>query len=543
MFELGARYLSYVHEKGKLRNNFSMTDEAKRLGFLSLPLWTVSNFSEKQLSVCPTYPAEVIVPRPTPLVDIARAAPFFRESRFPVATWRNTENGAILFRGSAPAGRRGSSASKDEQSLLQQICGCLEARGDVKLYSFTEKKLDINLKYVGNTQQQEAYYYSGVKFVDVDRLPTHKTLRSSFNKVFHLLEQNEGHSGYLSALENTGWIHKISDLLGLSSEVCALMSDEASSVLVAYESGWDITTQVVSLSQLMMDPYYRTMEGFQILVQKEWLAFGHPFATRHGCHSYSSDSSPVFLQWVDCVWQISQQCPSAFEFNPLFLETLVDHSYSGMFGTFLADSHCERQKMEETVSFWTFVEICNRKDQRFLNTIYDKNLYPGVLYVQFEVHCMKLWSSYYSRLKAGSIPPTYEGLGAEVESMMTHYQELRSKVLSLEAELLRTNSQDEVQSASSKNPKGFVESNQYDLGPVVLPGSVSKKVPQDVLAKHRSSKAIVIKNLSEYLKSRGIEPEISYHVELHGTTCSGYLVKLGGLFACVETFPCSHVCT
>jgi hypothetical protein len=146
MFELGARYLSYVHEKGKLRNNFSMTDEAKRLGFLSLPLWTVSNFSEKQLSVCPTYPAEVIVPRPTPLVDIARAAPFFRESRFPVATWRNTENGAILFRGSAPAGRRGSSASKDEQSLLQQICGCLEARGDVKLYSFTEKKLDINLK-------------------------------------------------------------------------------------------------------------------------------------------------------------------------------------------------------------------------------------------------------------------------------------------------------------------------------------------------------------------------------------------------------------
>ena len=56
--------------------------------------------------VSPTYPPEVIVPRPTPLVDLERVAPFYRDSRFPVVTWRNRENGALLFRGAAAAGRR-----------------------------------------------------------------------------------------------------------------------------------------------------------------------------------------------------------------------------------------------------------------------------------------------------------------------------------------------------------------------------------------------------------------------------------------------------
>lgn len=32
--------------------------------------------------------------------------------------------------------------------------------------------------------------------------------------------------------------------------------------------GWDRTSQLSSLAQLMLDPYYRSLEGFAILIEK-----------------------------------------------------------------------------------------------------------------------------------------------------------------------------------------------------------------------------------------------------------------------------------
>lgn len=97
---------------------------------------------------------------------------------------------------------------------------------------------------------------------------------------------------------------------------------DARPVLVHCSDGWDRTPQIVALAELLLDPYYRTMEGFRTLIEREWLAFGHKFADRCGHSTGSEDQNercPVFLQWLDCVHQLLGQYPCDFEFSQTYL--------------------------------------------------------------------------------------------------------------------------------------------------------------------------------------------------------------------------------
>lgn len=86
--------------------------------------------------------------------------------------------------------------------------------------------------------------------------------------------------------------------------------------------------------------------GFKILIQKEWLSFGHPFQWRSGhINDGKGDDqiSQVFIQFLDCVWQLLRLFPRHFEFNSRYLLILSDHVYSCRFGTFIFN--CEYDKV------------------------------------------------------------------------------------------------------------------------------------------------------------------------------------------------------
>lgn len=62
-----------------------------------------------------------------------------------------------------------------------------------------------------------------------------------------------------------------------------------------------------------MDHYYRTLRGLAVLIEKEWVSYGHKFAQRHGADKNigkekDEQRAPIFFQFLDCLYQLLQQC-------------------------------------------------------------------------------------------------------------------------------------------------------------------------------------------------------------------------------------------
>ena len=111
-------------------------------------------------------------------------------------------------------------------------------------------------------------------------------------------------------IDSSGWLQHIQTILSAAITVQDLLYHQGYSVLVHCSDGWDRTSQIVSLTEMLLDPYYRTMVGFHVLVEKDWLDFGHQFSTRcghNGLNTNDDQRSPIFVLFLDCVYQVGGQ--------------------------------------------------------------------------------------------------------------------------------------------------------------------------------------------------------------------------------------------
>uniref|UniRef100_A0A669QB51 Myotubularin related protein 12 n=2 Tax=Phasianus colchicus TaxID=9054 RepID=A0A669QB51_PHACC len=148
---------------------------------------------------------------------------------------------------------------------------------------------------------------------------------------------------WFSLLESTNWLEIIRRVLKKAIEVVECLERQHTNVLLIEETATDLCCVISSLVQVMMDSYSRTKLGFQSLIQKEWVIGGHGFLDRcNHLHKSDKEEAPVFLLLLNCVWQLVQQYPSAFEFTETYLTVLSDSLYVPIFSTFFFNSQHQK---------------------------------------------------------------------------------------------------------------------------------------------------------------------------------------------------------
>lgn len=137
-----------------------------------------------------------------------------------------------------------------------------------------------------------------------------------------------------------------------------------------------------------------------VLVEKEWVSFGHQFALRanivdpkkgtnneddseeldifKNVTQFLSETTkgrqdgPIFQQFLDCVYQLLYVFPNMFEFNERFLRRLLYHSYACQYGTFLFNTEKDllaQDTPHRARSVWDY--FFARRTQ-FVNSQYEK---------------------------------------------------------------------------------------------------------------------------------------------------------------------------
>uniref|UniRef100_A0A1A7WHX5 phosphatidylinositol-3,5-bisphosphate 3-phosphatase n=1 Tax=Iconisemion striatum TaxID=60296 RepID=A0A1A7WHX5_9TELE len=409
-------------------------NEVERMGFDTQNAWRISDINSK-FRLCPSYPQQLLVPAWITDKELENVAAFRSWKRFPSVVYRHQSTGAVIARCGQPEVSWWGWRNADDEHLVQSIAkacavdsssrkhlpngsytngtdlpdtdfeSSMTNSSEVETLATQPHKLLIldarsyaaavaNRAKGGGCECPEYYPNCEVVFMGMANI---HSIRKSFQSLRFLCTQMPDPANWLSALESTKWLQHLSLLLKAALLVVNAVDRDHRPVLVHCSDGWDRTPQIVALSKLLLDPYYRTIEGFQVLVETDWLDFGHKFADRCGHGENSEDLNercPVFLQWLDCVHQLQRQFPCSFEFNEAFLVKLVQHTYSCLFGTFLCNSGKEREDrhvQERTCSVWSLLRPANRTLRNMLYSSHSES----VLHPVCHVRNLMLWTAVY----------------------------------------------------------------------------------------------------------------------------------------------------
>lgn len=250
--------------------------EVARLGFDLNVAWRMSPVN-KDLSFCPTYPPEILVPNCIDDKILVKVASFRSARRVPAVVWRHGITGAVLARCSQPEVGWLGWRSADDEALVRAIAdasaydqpgsqsltlsddlGTSDEKADVSSIEGVPSLKDLSAEVaatvaknakvlivdarsypaaVGNRARGggveciEYYPFAEIIFMSLGNI---HNIRKSFQALRSLCNQTpaeafSGGSGWLAALDATKWLYHISGLIKAATRVATAMHNEGRS--------------------------------------------------------------------------------------------------------------------------------------------------------------------------------------------------------------------------------------------------------------------------------------------------------------------------
>ena len=332
---------------------------------LDFSKYKISKLNMKYI-ICSTYPKILIIPSLYQEDKIKDLSKLRKDNRFPVLTYYYSNQKSTLWRSTQLLIKNQTIKEKDYINLIKsndEVLYIFQLSSQNQASKYSEKLLDKNCKLIT---------------CNLDNIIL---VRKNFNL-------------YKKEKDDKNWMTEISNLIVISNHISNYLYHGFHNLIQSIDD-WDLTTQICSLVQILLDPYFRTIIGFVVLIEKEWVSFGHPFSLRNGCNNNilkRKERSPIFIQFLFVIYQFIYQFPTAFEFNEEFLLFLTKEIYTNQYGTFLFDSEKNLNEFDAkklTVSIWSDIFLDKYK---FYNSNYIK--YNGKLNPVSQFNLLDPWKNF-----------------------------------------------------------------------------------------------------------------------------------------------------
>nr|XP_054484330.1 myotubularin-related protein 6 isoform X2 [Agelaius phoeniceus] len=376
-----------------------LAEEYKRMGVPN-DYWQLSD-ANRDYKICETYPRELYVPRTASKPIIVGSSKFRSKGRFPVLSYYHKNKEAAICRCSQPLSGFSARCLEDEH-MLQAISKANPSNRYMYVMD-TRPKLNAMANRAAGKGYENEDNYSNIRFQFVGIENIH-VMRSSLQKLLEVsgtrgLSVND----FLSGLESSGWLRHIKAVLDAA-------------VFLA-----------------------------KVLIEKDWISFGHKFSDR--CCQLDGDPkeiSPVFTQFLESVWNLTEQFPQAFEFNEAFLLQIHEHVHSCQFGNFLGNCQKEREELklkEKTYSLWPFLLAEQKKYQ---NPLYNPDFSPELTLLEPNTVSFnfKFWRNMYHQFDRSMHPR--QSVFNLIMNTSEQNKQLEEDIKELEAKIKQRNGRSDV---------------------------------------------------------------------------------------------------